>query len=384
LGILDHFGPFWTILDNYKKILGQSNFLFFSLFSEGAKDLLQLKQQELLKVDNPSLIKNNNKSASGQHAGQQISPGSLLLPGLQTPPLSHFVCEGCGITFKSVSNLQAHQARYCAGLRKAEDMNTFEAMLKRASIPQQQQQQQQQQQSKQQAPNMPMLEMMSLLNAKSLEQEKLSSLMMSSMAAAMAAQQANTAAAATVATPSATPPSAAATPSASNGGEDYCCILCGYKEASVERLKDHINLHFIGQVKRKHQEIESTDQSSKVTTSPKNGTTDPPSAKRVKSTETEGPISTISLAETAETGSSEPNSSSISSGTAVGEINQSTAALKCNGCDIGFSHLSNFMAHKKFYCRGLLQQQQKPVSLSTATATAAVKVESGNNGRQTP
>merc|ERR1712016_266546 len=51
-------------------------------------------------------------------------------------PLTHFCCEGCGIKFKSVSNLQAHQARYCAGLRKAGGEeggmgNPFETMIKR-------------------------------------------------------------------------------------------------------------------------------------------------------------------------------------------------------------------------------------------------------------
>ena len=113
----------------------------------------------------------------------QISPNLLLPSGITTPPLPHFVCEGCGIKFKSVSNLQAHQARYCAGLRKASE-DAFEALMK------QKQQQQQQQQQQQKA--LPMLEMMSLLNAKSnSEQDKLSSLMMSSMAAAAMAAASN-------------------------------------------------------------------------------------------------------------------------------------------------------------------------------------------------
>ena len=113
----------------------------------------------------------------------QISPNLMLPSGITTPPLPHFVCEGCGIKFKSVSNLQAHQARYCAGLRKASE-DAFEALMK-----QKQQQQQQQQQQK----ALPMLEMMSLLNAKSnSEQEKLSSLMMSSMAAAAMAAASST------------------------------------------------------------------------------------------------------------------------------------------------------------------------------------------------
>ena len=29
------------------------------------------------------------------------------------------------------------------------------------------------------------------------------------------------------------------------------------------------------------------------------------------------------------------------------------AILRCESCNIGFSHLSNLMAHKKFYCRGV-------------------------------
>ena len=32
--------------------------------------------------------------------------------------------------------------------------------------------------------------------------------------------------------------------------DSFCCILCGFKEQSVEKLKDHINMHFIGQVKK--------------------------------------------------------------------------------------------------------------------------------------
>ena len=109
----------------------------------------------------------------------------MIPPGMTTPPLPHFVCEGCGIKFKSVSNLQAHQARYCAGLRKASE-EAFEAMMLK-----------QKQQQQQKASALPMLEMMSLLNAKSsatagaLEPEKLSSLMMSSMMAAAMNSAAN-------------------------------------------------------------------------------------------------------------------------------------------------------------------------------------------------
>ena len=93
------------------------------------------------------------------------------------PSLPHFACEGCGIKFKSVSNLQAHQARYCAGLRKASE-DAFEAMVIK------QKQAAQAAAAQAAAAKLPMLEMMNLLNAKNAEQEKLSSIMMSSMAAA--------------------------------------------------------------------------------------------------------------------------------------------------------------------------------------------------------
>jgi hypothetical protein len=50
--------------------------------------------------------------------------------------------------------------------------------------------------------------------------------------------------------PSASSAAAATSPrgalSAESQGEDFCCILCGLKEASVDKLKDHINMHFIG------------------------------------------------------------------------------------------------------------------------------------------
>ena len=166
-------------------------FFHLNLGSDIVKDqLLSNKEQSA------SLI----SSATTELKSQQISPGLLIPPpGITTTPspLPHFVCEGCGIKFKSVSNLQAHQARYCAGLRKASE-EAFEAMLLKQKQAQQQsavlaaaaqQQQNMNTKANQQAAaaSLPMLEMMSLLNAKSNaidQNEKLSSLMMSSMAAA--------------------------------------------------------------------------------------------------------------------------------------------------------------------------------------------------------
>ena len=144
-------------------------------------------------------------STPGPVSPVTITAGPLPPPLPQSPsagPLSHFVCDGCGIKFKSVTNLQAHQARYCAGLRNTkppppplgvDEMGAFEAMIKRqsaaaaaaaiagaaASQPQAQPQPP--------PPQLPLsltsaAEMMSFLNAKSLEQQ--------AKAAAAALQQA--------------------------------------------------------------------------------------------------------------------------------------------------------------------------------------------------
>merc|ERR1711899_640701 len=88
------------------------------------------------------LSKDSAPASSAETKSQQLSPGLLIPPpGITTPPLPHFVCEGCGIKFKSVSNLQAHQARYCAGLRKGGEEggmgNPFETMIKRMTTQQQ-------------------------------------------------------------------------------------------------------------------------------------------------------------------------------------------------------------------------------------------------------
>lgn len=102
----------------------------------------------------------------------------------------------------------------------------------------------------------------------------------------------------------------------------------------MDRLKDHINLHFIGKVKRKHEQ----DQ---------NGNSEE-SAKKIK------------------TESSEESESQ---------------QLKCQNCDIGFSHLSNFVAHKKYYCRG---QQQKSSETNENPAEKQTATTSSPNGKESP
>ena len=152
-------------------------------------------------------------------------------------------------------------------------------------------------------------------------------------------------------------------------GDDYCCILCGYKEQSVERLKDHINLHFIGQVKRKHEE--STKENNGAESNAKrpkikeeNINADQPSAPLSAKSESRSHSPQGSLSDV-----ESPNNAAAPQGT-----NNSGGQLKCNSCDIGFSHLSNFVAHKKYYCRGM---QATLRNISTAS-------KEGSNGSESP
>ena len=42
--------------------------------------------------------------------------------------------------------------------------------------------------------------------------------------------------------------------------DGYCCKLCGLKGTSKEQIKDHINMHFIGHIKRKSSEARESSQ----------------------------------------------------------------------------------------------------------------------------
>ena len=391
--------------------------------------------------------------------------GSVTLPGHGSTstglPFPHFCCEGCGIKFKSVSNLQAHQARYCAGLRKgaAEEgggSSPFETMIKRMAT--------QQQQSKNQSPSSLHLpppghlmggvpaDMMAFFNARSLEQQLQQAEAMKAAATAVHLSETTekdasnppTAGPAAMAAMAAAISAANAGPStASNGigpvsdnaagSDDYCCILCGYKESSVERLKDHINMHFIGHVKKTNQPSSSPPINGNVSsdlrasdTNEKRKAESPHEnescilqndAKRIKlevTSATHGlkdksmhdvspPINRKSSEERRSSSSPKtylqtgtppsnisPRSTSKSTsvqqeltlnlenefGKAVGvggERNDTQNDMRCTACDIGFSQMSNFLAHKKYYCRGL------PPSSHVSVDMKCLSPESGTN-----
>ncbi len=153
----------------------------------------------------------------------------------------------------------------------------------------------------------------------------------------------------------------------------------------MERLKDHINLHFIGQVKRKAGSEDSAiskDEAAALTTAgartpPSSGRkTASPSKSNGSSTEASGePASKrlkIKEEDELEADKDKDVKSEESSPTEKLSTSESKQELRCVPCDIGFSQLSNFVAHKKYYCRGAPASAASAAQL-TGLTTSNVK-----------
>ena len=262
----------------------------------------------------------NQKTLLEPPAGTKLPPGLLLAPGALPPPppqaSSHFICQGCGIKFKSISNLQAHQSRYCAGIKTPEDgaaaaagQPSLETLLKAGlgQLPMQ---------------GMSAADMMSFLSA----QQALK---------AEAASESERPGARSPARPGARSPGRVPDTAIAEAGEDFCCILCGYKESSVDKLKDHINMHFIGQVKKRKSENEglSADDVKEA------------EVKKIKIEMAGGLESVNEGVEKEAGGDRDPLASSPSS-----------PGLTCPSCSISFVNPATYSAHVQFYCK------KKPVA----------------------
>lgn len=275
-------------------------------------------------------------------------PGKM--PLLMTPPVlqpntSHFICQGCGIKFKSISNLKAHQSRYCSGIKSTEEAASpspvnpnLEALLKSqlAGVSQ-----------GAAGPGLPLqglsaADMITLLSAQH-------------MAAAKTLEQ--EAAAASKKTPG-SPPSLvqarAKSPkhessSASSSSltaseqaksdkdkEDFCLVLCGFKESAVDlnKLKEQFNMQFIGQVNNKRKsgndgDEDEDDSSSRIKEV---------SAKKLKNDD---------LAKNIETENNPQHVLDVKK-----ESDDATKeAMKCPNCNISFVNAATFQAHVSFYCK---------------------------------
>ena len=142
----------------------------------------------------------------------------------------------------------------------------------------------------------------------------------------------------------------------------------------MDRLKDHINLHFIGQVKRKHEE--STKENNGAESNAKKLKIKDESELQESIAATTSNSNIINVKTGQNESESQPQSpqSSDPETSSGGSANVQGGQLKCNSCDIGFSHLSNFVAHKKYYCRGM---QATLRNISTTS-------KEGSNGSESP
>ena len=151
----------------------------------------------------------------------------------------------------------------------------------------------------------------------------------------------------------------------------------------MERLKDHINMHFISQMKRpmpsaaaaaaaNASTFAQTPRSASNGSASTNGSHHddvigtPPEPKRIK-LERPGASPEQDVSDNEDSGShgalEGPRRTQARCSTSPPcpplalRPNLSPKLpdldLRCHSCDIGFSHLSNLTAHKKFYCRGM-------------------------------
>ena len=294
-------------------------------FSPSSQNLSNLPKQNIFNQE----FFLNQKSLLESFPGKMpllMTPPALM----QQPSSSHFVCQGCGIKFKNLSNLKAHQSRYCSGIKSGEESPAsapgLEALLKT-----------QMSGSGGLGGGLPMTgisaaDMITFLSAQHL-------------AAAKNVEEKK----------SPSPPSqpsrgkspktfteslAAQTSSSSkseNANEDFCCILCGFKESSVEKLKDHINMHFIGQVKKRKADSEVEVELEDSQSSPRASVeSQDQQSKRVKKDEAETVSDSI---------------------VDIKQEKEKDGGMKCPNCDTSFFNLTTFKAHVSYYCKKRDTQQ---------------------------
>ena len=289
-------------------------------FSPSSQNLSNLPKQNIFNQE----FFLNQKSLLESFPGKMpllMTPPALM----QQPSSSHFVCQGCGIKFKNLSNLKAHQSRYCSGMKSSEEAPPpapgLEALLKTqmsgaaglaGALPMQ---------------GISAADMITFLSAQHMAAVKNVEEKKSPSPPSQPARGKS---------PKSFTESLAAHSSSSskseNINEDFCCILCGFKESSVEKLKDHINMHFIGQVKKRKAESEEPAQDLEDSqTSPlASAESQEQQSKRVKKDE------------------AEPGSDNIVD---IKQEKEKEGGMKCANCDTSFFNLTTFKAHVSYYCK---------------------------------
>ena len=273
-------------------------------------------------------------------------PGKI--PLLMTPPVmnmqqpntSHFVCQGCGIKFKSISNLKAHQSRYCSGIKQNEEPSnppgnpSLETLLKSqmaagaaaAGHPLQ---------GLSAADMITFLSAQHMASVKNMEEKKASSSPPAPSAPSPTTPSRGK-------SPKAIPDSAGSPlgnkPENNESDKDFCLVLCGFKESAVDlnKLKEQFNMQFIGQVKKRKSDGEN-DDTEVDDPSHVNETTEEPINKKVKKEDVSPDDFPVKINTLLDNGES--------------QLEAKQESMKCANCNISFVNAATFKAHVNFYCK---------------------------------
>ena len=279
----------------------------------------------------------------------------LMTPPVMQPNTSHFICQGCGIKFKSLSNLKAHQSRYCSGIKGADEAGpaaspaavnpNLEALIKTqlaagaatSGLPLQ---------GLSAADMITFLSAQHMAAAKNMEQE------------AAAVNNKNNAGSPPSLVPAPvrgkspklspeTAPALTASSSCQSASiidqgktdkekEDFCLVLCGFKESAVDlnKLKEQFNMQFIGQVNNKRKSGSDGGEDEVDT----NTHLKDAAAKKIKIVETQSLVETENDPQPALDIKKESEDST-------------KEAMKCPYCGISFVNMATFQAHVNFYCK---------------------------------
>ena len=140
-------------------------------------------------------------------------------------------------------------------------------------------------------------------------------------------------------------PGTGAGPSKPETKEDFCLVLCGFKESAVDlnKLKEQFNMQFIGQVKKRKSDGEAEgDVDEDGAPAAADDIAEEPVIKRVKKEEG-GSESVARMISTPEDSDSLVNPRQESEGKEHG--------MKCSNCNISFVNATTFRAHVNFYCK---------------------------------
>ena len=109
----------------------------------------------------------------------------------------------------------------------------------------------------------------------------------------------------------------------------------------MEKLKDHINMHFIGQVKKRKadNEPEKGQENEESQSSSQSNSGDSPSEHQSKRAKKDDEESGLSIAV-----ESEPPVD-------IKQEKEKEGGLKCANCDTSFFNVTTFRAHVSYYCK---------------------------------